>query len=241
MFQDEKPGRLIRVGRNGALQVQDENGQFRAFGPGDAPFNKDADQVVQEPAPQSSGAFTDPRRIATFNGIANAADRSPLIKAADRTIVLGRAIDDILGNASKKITASPTDPAKQMNLAYSYIQALDTYQSAVREGELGNLGMLGTQLEQLGVAAKRTAFEGAFMPKNVAENIARAAKVLNDTIQEGAQQKRQEFRNRAKASKVEDLWDEAYPQAQPQAEDKAPKPAGATTYTRDANGRLVRK
>lgn len=67
-----------------------------------------------------TGQMTDPRRIATFNGIANAADRSPFIKTADRTIVLEQAYKDI--------ESDPSDPAKQMNLAYSYIQALDTYQ-----------------------------------------------------------------------------------------------------------------
>jgi hypothetical protein len=78
-----------------------------------------------------------PAEISTFNSIAGAYQRSPLIAAADRTIVLNNAISQIEKN--------PTDSAAQLALAYSYIQALDTYQSAVREGELQNLGLLAAR------------------------------------------------------------------------------------------------
>ena len=106
-----------------------------------------------------------------------------------------------------------SNPANQLNLAYSYIQALDTYQSAVREGELANLGMLGTQLEQLGLQARRTILEGAFMPPDVARNIAKSAKLLIQTIESGHRAKSEEFRRRAKASGVDDLWEATYPSA----------------------------
>jgi hypothetical protein len=39
------------------------------------------------------------------------------------------------------IDKNPTDPANRLNLAYRYIQVLDTHQSAVREGELQPRGI----------------------------------------------------------------------------------------------------
>lgn len=141
----------------------------------------------------------DPRKVATFNQIAGAYERSPLIRAADRTIVLGDAI--------KAIEANPSDPASQLSLAYSYIQALDTYQSAVREGELQNLGVLGTRLQQWATELNRVANEGAFLPPAVAKNIAASAKQLIQTIEAGRARKEQEFGSRAKVSGVGDMWD----------------------------------
>jgi hypothetical protein len=142
---------------------------------------------------------TDPRKIATFNQIAGAFERSPLVRAADRTIVLSDAV--------REIDANPSDPASQLKLAYAYIQALDTYQSAVREGELQNLGMLGTRLQQWATELNKVAFEGAFIPPEVARNIAVSAKQLVQTIDAGRQRKAQEFRSRAQVSGVGDMWD----------------------------------
>jgi hypothetical protein len=122
------------------------------------------------------------------------------VRAADRTIVLDQAI--------KQIEKNPSDPASQLNLAYSYIQALDTYQSAVREGELQNLGVLGTRLQQFALELNRVANEGAFLPPAVAKNIAESAKQLVSTIKAGSVAKRQEFRSRAQVSGVGEMWDQ---------------------------------
>jgi hypothetical protein len=59
-----------------------------------------------------------------FNQIVNQANKSPLIAAADRSVILQQAINQVKQN--------PNDAAQQLNLSYAYIQALDTYQSAVR-------------------------------------------------------------------------------------------------------------
>lgn len=141
-----------------------------------------------------------PKEVATFNTIAGAYDRSPLVRASDRTIVLS--------NAIKQIEQNPSDPASQLSLAYSYIQALDTYQSAVREGELQNLGMLGTKLQSFVTSLNRVANEGAFLSPEVAKNIAANAKQLVQTIEAGRTRKEQEFASRAKTSGVGDMWSE---------------------------------
>ena len=148
------------------------------------------------PRDQSMGDF---RKITTFNQIAGAYERSPLIRAADRTIVLDDAV--------KSIESNPTDPAAQLRLAYSYIQALDTYQSAVREGELQNLGILGTRLEQWMTSLNRVITNGAFLPENVAKNIARDAKQLSTVIASSRDRKQKEFASRARVSGVGDMWD----------------------------------
>lgn len=146
---------------------------------------------------ESGGDFS-PRQVVTFSGIANAADRSPLIKAADRTRVLDDAI--------KTIEQSPKDPAAQLRLSYSYIQALDTYISAVREGELGNLGELGTKLQQWKMQLDRVATNGAFLNPDVALNIAKDAKQLVTVIKQGRDAKMREFGARAQVSGVGDMW-----------------------------------
>ena len=118
----------------------------------------------------------------------------------DRSIVLKDAI--------KAIEKNPTDPAAQLSLAYSYIQALDTYQSAVREGELQNLGALGTRLQGFLVQLNKVANEGAFLPQGVALNIAANAKQLAATIEAGKASKEQEFKSRAQVSGVGEAWDQ---------------------------------
>lgn len=147
---------------------------------------------------RANGGGLTPAQNIRFNQIAGAYERSPLVRAADRTIVMSDAI--------KSIEQNPTDPAAQLRLAYSYIQALDTYLSAVREGELGNLGALGTKLQLWQMQLNKVASEGAVMPKEVALNIANDAKQLVQTIESGAKRKQQEFASRARVSGVGDAW-----------------------------------
>jgi hypothetical protein len=77
----------------------------------------------------------------------------------------------------------------QLNLAYSYIQALDTYQSAVREGELANLGALGARLEVIGAniiryLPREAGGQGLIMPPEVAREVATEAQRLVGLMQE---------------------------------------------------------
>lgn len=224
-------------GFTGMANFDPDSGQY--FAPGsDQPL-----QNVQDAPPQvdpTLSAIRDatlanlraqgnvsPKQVITFNQIAGAYERSPLVRAADRTIVLNDAI--------KTIEANPTDPAAQLRLAYSYIQALDTYQSAVREGELGNLGALWTKLQLWQVQLNKVASEGAFLPKEVAQNIARDAKQLVTTIETAAQRKRQEFGARAQVSGVGPMWQEFVTAAEasttPRGETTgAPKVGDPVTY-----------
>jgi hypothetical protein len=165
-----------------------------------ASLNRQIAEVRLATLQSAQQAGRSPRDVTVFNQLAGAFERSPLTKAKDRTIVLEDAI--------KAIEQNPRDPSSQMQLAYSYIQALDTYQSAVREGELQNLGALGTRWQQLATAINRVAFEGAFMPPEVARNVSINARRIIAAIKAGADKKQQEFASRAQVSGVGDMWAE---------------------------------
>jgi len=145
-------------------------------------------------------AAQDNRKIITFNQIAGAWERSPLARAGDRTIVLEDAV--------KNIEKDPANAPAQMALSYAYIQALDTYMSAVREGEVQSLGVLGTRLQNLAVEANRVVSSGAFLPPEVAKDVAENAKLLVDTIKRGKAAKQKEYKSRARVSGVGDMWDQ---------------------------------
>ena len=164
-----------------------------------------------------------PREVAVFNQIAGAYERSPLIRAADRTLVLD--------NSIKAIRQNPRDAAAQLSLAYSYIQALDTYQSAVREGELQNLSRLASKWQNLLTSVNRMA-EGAIVPPEVAMQIAANAEEIVRTINEGRDRKQKEFGSRARVSGVGAMWDQFVagfaPPVTPAAPAGGASPAAAT-------------
>lgn len=140
-----------------------------------------------------------PQQIQNFMTISGQYQRSPLVAAADRAVILSDSI--------KAVQEKPDNPTAQLNLAYSYIQALDTYQSAVREGELQNLGVLGTRLDQLRVEANRIATTGAFMSPEVAQDIAVTSERLVAAIESAKRAKAQDFGRRARVAGVGDMWD----------------------------------
>lgn len=193
-------------------------------------FDHSGQEVKADPIPPRAPSNIDgrsPAAVATFNQIASQFDRSPLTRAADRTIVLK--------DAAQAIREDPQNPSYQMALAYSYIQALDTYQSAVREGELQNLGALGTMWQQLLVKANQVYTTGAFMPPEVAQQIADASERLVETIESGRARKQAEFAARARASGVGDLWDQYMAGIPSSAPNPAPPPPGGTSSALPSN------
>lgn len=152
-----------------------------------------------------------PQQIQNFMTLSGQYQKSPLVAASDRTVVLADAI--------KAIQEDPSNPTAQLNLAYSYVQALDTYQSAVREGELQNISQLATKFDQLRVSANRIASTGAFMPAGLATDIARTSQRMIAAIQQAKQAKAADFGKRARVAGVGDMWD-AY-----QLDGNAPAPA----------------
>lgn len=139
-----------------------------------------------------------PKQITTFNQIVGQYNRSPLVLAADRTPILRAAIDSV-----KK---DPSNAAQQLNLSYAYIQALDTYQSAVREGELGNLNSIDSKIGELQGSIQKMQ-NGQVVRPEIALQIAGAATNIIDTIAGAAQAKAASFRSQAQVSGIGDAWD----------------------------------
>lgn len=140
-----------------------------------------------------------PQQIQNFMTLSGQYQKSPLVAAADRTVVLKDAIN--------AIREAPGSRTAQMSLAYSFIQALDTYQSAVREGELQNLGAMQTVLEDLRVKANRIYANGSFMSPTLATDIASTSQRLVNAIDAARQQKALDFGKRARVAGVGDMWD----------------------------------
>jgi hypothetical protein len=150
-----------------------------------------------------AGTGMTPRQEFRFNSLASERGRSPLMRAADRTIVLK--------NAANAIQQNPSDPSNQLALAYSWIQALDTYQSAVREGELQLMGGLATRWENMVMELKKilppsAGGQGAVMPPETAKQIAANAQELIKTIEQGRMLKEREFAARADEGGVSEQW-----------------------------------
>lgn len=133
-----------------------------------------------------------------LNGIINKYNASPLVAAADRTIVLKNTVD--------AIRKDPSNGTLQLNLVYSYIQALDTYQSAVREGELGLVNSIDSRVGQLQGEIQKIQ-NGQVVRPEVAKQIADAATQIIDTINQGAKQKAQSFRSQANIFGLGQVWD----------------------------------
>lgn len=138
-----------------------------------------------------------PSQSTLFNNIVNNYQKSPLIRASDRTPVLQSAIKGVLEN--------PTNGALQLNLVYSYVQALDTYQSAVREGELGLVNSIDSKVGKLANYVQQIN-NGQIVRADVAKELANASQALVDTISTAAKSKSDQFNSQAKTLGLGDAW-----------------------------------
>jgi len=152
-----------------------------------------------KPVDTASEFLDNPKKQAAFNSIVNKYNASPLIAASDRTVVLKNTID--------QVRQDPSNAAQQLNLSYAYIQALDTYQSAVREGELGIVNSIDSKVGQLQNYISQMQ-NGQIVRPEVAKQIADAADQLVKTISEGAKQKEQVFASQARVNGIEDAWND---------------------------------
>lgn len=132
-----------------------------------------------------------------FSGVVKQYNSSPLIAASDRTPVLKGAIAEI--------RKDPTNGTKQLNLVYSYIQALDTYQSAVREGELGLVNSIDSRIGKLSNAVQQIQ-NGQIVRGDVAKEIASAAESIVNTISSAAAAKSKSFDSQANTLGVGAAW-----------------------------------
>lgn len=200
---NEKAGRtgLYEIDPNMAFspdQIRQQRNAADAFY--DEQLGKYAGMAQRENTSSSKTQFGEltSTQASMLNNIITRYEKSPLIQAVDRTPILSKSIESIY--------AKPDDAALQMNLAYSYIQALDTYQSAVREGELSNLNTIDSRIGDIQKEiAKITG--GQIVRPETAIKIADAAKELITTIKSAAKNKSESFRSNASVFGLGDQWD----------------------------------
>lgn len=180
------------------------SGKLISLGEGSVLYNTETGETFKNPktyAPKKTGISGDmtPGQVTAFNSIVGKYNASPLVAAADRTVVLKNSIE--------KARTNPSDGATQLNLVYSYIQALDTYQSAVREGELGLVNSIDSKVGKLGNFVTQIQ-NGQIVRPEVAKQMADAAENLVSTINEGASRKAKSFESQANTVGLGDAWKE---------------------------------
>lgn len=144
-----------------------------------------------------AGSGLSSQQAGLFNQIVNKYQASPLIAGADKTAVL---TDTING-----IRKDPGNGALQLNLAYQYVKALDTYQSAVREGELGLVSSIDSKIGQLKNSVDQIT-NGQQVRPEVAKQIADAAETLVSSITSAAKQKAKAYQSQAQTLGLGDAW-----------------------------------
>ncbi len=164
----------------------------------DAYQNEDANRKRSIAAAGVSGtAGLNPKQVAIFNSLTDKMNKSPLVAANDRVVVLRDVAD--------KLKTDPTNAALQVAFIYSMIQALDTYQSAVREGEIGLLSStqgLGDKLQNFLPKLEK----GNPLSENKINEYLGVSNLLVDSIGKAAEKKRKGFQEQAKISGVGDAF-----------------------------------
>lgn len=162
----------------------------------DKAYGSQLDAIAVDALKEGKPELTSGQQSA-FNSIVAQKNKSPLIAAADRV--------PVLKNAIKAARANPDDAALQLNLAYSYIQALDTYQSAVREGELSLVNSIDSKVGQLQNFATQMT-NGQIVRPEVIKQMADAADNIVNTINDSAKEKNKSFKAQADAQGLGDIW-----------------------------------
>jgi len=200
---NEKAGRtgLYEIDPNMAFspdQIRQQRGAADSFY--DEQLGKYAGMAQKESTASGKTQFGEltSTQASMLNNIITRYEKSPLIQAVDRTPILSKSIQSIYAN--------PGDAALQMNLSYAYIQALDTYQSAVREGELSNLNTIDSRIGDIQKEITKIT-SGQIVRPETAIKIADAANELVTTIKSAAKNKAQSYRSNAAVFGLEDQWD----------------------------------
>lgn len=134
-----------------------------------------------------------PRQATLFTTLADRMNKSPLVAANDRA--------KILKTITEEVAIDPKNASLQVAFIYAMIQALDTYQSATREGEIGLIK--GTQglkdrLTNLPDQIER----GTILNPNVIKEYVATARTLTTAINSAAASKQQQFAAQAEISGI---------------------------------------
>ena len=183
--------------------------------------------LVGKPLKDETDALTEYQKTQTFNNIVNKYNSSPLVLASDRTPVLKGAIDAIRKN--------PSNGALQLNLVYSYVQALDTYQSAVREGELALVNSIDSKIGAFQNQIQKIQ-QGQIVRPEVIKSIADAAEQVLSTITSAAQLKSRSFKSQADVAGVGEQWDKYVAGFQTSYQTSNQQTGGQPVYRKNPDG-----
>jgi hypothetical protein len=140
-----------------------------------------------------------PRKQAAFNHIVDKYNANQVIQAADKTSVL-------MSNIAQ-LKKDPASGANQLPVIYSYIKALDLYDSAVREGEINLAQQTQSLIGNLENQVNRIS-NGQIVTPQTALDLATAAEALVSSITESARRAEQKYASQAKVNGIESSWDE---------------------------------
>lgn len=130
--------------------------------------------ILAQPMP---GSTLNPRQAAIINPLINNYRNSAPVKAVARTAPLEGAI--------QRIKADPNNAFTQLNIIYGYIQALDTYQSTVREGEIGLTQQTMSLKERLKMRIQQVNDAKILSPESAVGIATEAEMLINDIKQIG--------------------------------------------------------
>lgn len=157
---------------------------------------KDANRKARIAAAGASvvaGTDMTSKQQAVFNSIVDKQNKSPLIMANDRAMILKK--------ITEEVAKDPSNAALQVSFIYSMIQALDTYQSAVREGEInliaGTQG-LGEKIENLPSKIEQG---NPLNPTKIKEYVA-VSNTLTNSINNAANAKKNTFKAQASVNGI---------------------------------------
>lgn len=136
----------------------------------------------------AQGSNLNTKEAAVFNSLVDKYSKSPLVAANDRAITLKSSINSLRND--------PKNSANQVAFIYSLIQALDTYQSAVREGEIGLVSSTqGISDKISNLPAKIQG--GSIMSTDTVNRYLKVAEDVTAAIQAGADAKARAFQAQA--------------------------------------------
>ena len=146
---------------------------------------------------RASGRDLSASEITSFNSIVNRYSTSPLIAAADRA--------QATANIIPQIEANPSSREFQLAAIYQFIQILDNYQSAVREGEIGLLTGTQSLSENIQTSLEKLNQGKAVNEKTILD-ITNGMKALVNSINDAASGKEKMFASQANTVGLGNEW-----------------------------------
>ena len=164
--------------------------------------NLSAIQKERAKMQQTTAMQMTPREKSMFSALTSKSREDPLVRAKDRSAGLQNTINYLVANPKDLKNGSI-----QYNLLYGFTQALDSYNSAVREGELQNLKGIDSFAGQAQNFFERVG-SGQVLREDQIKQVANAAQLLADSIKNVGDKRLQQYQREADIIGLGDQWAE---------------------------------